>query len=169
MRNTLLVSIFVFIAGLGVGYFARTAGVGAPHVSETPAADIHAADLAAIKKLEKADVESTLSQDTNAMTDLWADDGVKIDGPTGPVVGKKAMSEVYAKAKGAYPDFKVLKYDPNIQDVQIADGWAIEVGDFAATYKVTAKDDPVSVNSRGARVLKRQSDGSWKLAVVGLK
>jgi hypothetical protein len=25
-----------------------------------------------------------------------------------------------------HPDFKVLKYTPEIQDVQVSDGWAIE-------------------------------------------
>jgi hypothetical protein len=35
-----------------------------------------------------------------------------------------------------------LEYKPNINDVQIADGWAIEVGDFGAIYQLSAKDDP---------------------------
>lgn len=47
---------------------------------------------------------------------------------------------------------------------QIADDWAIEVGTFQATYEMSAKEDPVSVNDKGVRILKRQ-----KFAVVGLK
>jgi len=43
------------------------------------------------------------------------------------------------------------------------------VGDFGGTYKISAKDNPVSTEGKGVRVLKRQSDGSWKFAVVGLK
>jgi len=35
--------------------------------------------------------------------------------------------------------------------------------------KCQAKDKPVNVNDNGMRVLKRQNDGSWKFAVVGLK
>jgi hypothetical protein len=35
---------------------------------------------------------------------------------------------------------------------------------------MSQKDEPVSVKEKGSvRVLKRQSDGSWKFAVVGLK
>ena len=49
------------------------------------------------------------------------------------------------------------------------DGWALEVGTFAATYKMSAKDEPVSVNDKGMRLLKRQSDGAWKFALVGMK
>jgi hypothetical protein len=63
----------------------------------------------------------------------------------------------------------VLSYAPNIKDVQIADGWAIEVGSVEATYRLSAKDNPVNANDKGMRLLKRQSDGSWKFALVGLK
>jgi ketosteroid isomerase-like protein len=163
MKRT-LVDILVFIAGLGIGYYARVAGIGTLHRTDT-----RAADLAAIEKLHRADVEATLKQDPGALNTLWSDDAVKLDVPGAPVVGIKAMKEMYAKFQVDYPEFHVLKYAPNIKEVQIADGWAIEVGDFVATYKISKKDDPVSVNDKGVRVLKRQSDGSWKLAVVGLK
>ena len=83
--------------------------------------------------------------------------------------GIKAMGEAYAKMKAAYPEFRVLKYEPVITEVQIADGWALEVGTFAATYKMSAKDEPASVNDKGMRLLKRQSDGAWKFALVGMK
>jgi hypothetical protein len=63
----------------------------------------------------------------------------------------------------------VLKYKPGIKNVESADGWAIEVGDFAGTYKMSANGNPVSVQGEGMRLLKRQSDGSWKFALVGLK
>jgi hypothetical protein len=56
MRRTSLVASLVFVAGLGVGYFARSA-------MGTLQRWTHAADLAAIEKLHKADVEATLTQD----------------------------------------------------------------------------------------------------------
>lgn len=34
---------------------------------------------------------------------------------------------------------------------------------------MSAKDNAVSVQGEGMSVLKRQSDGSWKFALVGLK
>jgi hypothetical protein len=48
MRRTSLITILVFVAGLGIGYFARGA-MGAAHRTDT-----HAADLAAIEKLHEA-------------------------------------------------------------------------------------------------------------------
>jgi ketosteroid isomerase-like protein len=163
MRRTSAFVTIAFLAGLGLGYFAR---IAAGTLQRT---DTHAADVAAIGKLHSADVEATLTQDPSALTTLWSDDGVNLGFPGAPVVGIKAMGEAYAKFRTDYPDFKVLKYAPDIKDVEIADGWAIEVGDFAATYRTSAKDVPVSVNDKGMRVLKRQNNGSWKFAVVGLK
>ncbi len=131
--------------------------------------DTRAADLAAIEKLHRADVEATLTQDQSFLTALWSEDAINLGFPGPPVVGIKAMGEAYAKMKAAYPEFRVLKYEPVIAEVQIADGWALEVGTFAATYKMSAKDEPVSVNDKGMRLLKRQSDGAWKFALVGMK
>lgn len=79
------------------------------------------------------------------------------------------MGEAYAKSRAEHPDFQVLKYAPEIKDVQIADEWAIEVISGESTFKMSAKDNPVSVQGKAVRVLKRQSDGSWKFALVGLK
>jgi hypothetical protein len=63
-----------------------------------------------------------------------------------------------------------LKYLTDIKDIQFADGWAIEVGYTEAMYKMSIKDKPVNFpRTPGMRVLKRQGDGSWKFALVGLK
>jgi uncharacterized protein (TIGR02246 family) len=164
MRRTSIVTMLVFVVGLAAGYFARGAGVSTPKKADT-----HAADLAAIERLDKADIAATLTQDPSALTTLWSEDAVNLGFPGPPVVGIKAMGKAYQKFRTDYPEFKVLKYAPDIKDVQIVDGWAIEVGNFAGTYKISAKDDPVSTEGEGMRVLKRQSDGSWKFALVGLK
>ena len=86
-----------------------------------------------------------------------------------PVVGKQAIEADNQKFRAVNPAFKVLKYATDIKEIQIVDDWAIEVGNTEATYKMSANDDPVSLNFKGMRLLKRQSDGSWKFALVGLK
>jgi len=126
------------------------------------------ADLAAIEELHKADVAATLTQDPSMLIRLWSDDGINL-GFGQPVAGIKAMKEAYDKFWVENKDFKVLKYAPVITDVQIVDGWALEVGTVVATFKMNATSEPASVNDKGMRLLKRQSDGSWKFALVGLK
>jgi uncharacterized protein (TIGR02246 family) len=152
-------------AGLAIGFFARSAGIDAFRRSDT-----RAADLAAIKKLEQEDIQVTLSQDPKGLVDVWADDGVRLAPGRPPTVGKQAISAENEQFRAQFPEFKVLKYAPVLVEVQIAGGWAIEVGNADAAYKMSPKDEPISVKAQGVvRVLKRQSDGSWKFAVVGLK
>jgi uncharacterized protein (TIGR02246 family) len=158
MKRNSLVAIVVFVAGLGIGYMARGA-VGTTHKTHT-----HAADLAAIEKLHRADIEATLTQNPNQLINLWSEDCVKLGVPGPAIVGKKGIQEVYEKFRADHPDFEVLKYAPEIQDVQVADGWAIEWVYYEATFKMSARDNPVSLRRKDLRVLKRQSDGSWKFA-----
>lgn len=164
MRRTSAFVTIAFLAGLAVGFFARSAGIGMLQRRDT-----RVADLVAIEKLHQKDIEVTLSQDPKGLIDVWTKDGVRLNPGNPPVVGKQAIQADNEKFRIAYPDFKVLKYAPDIKDIQVADGWAIEVGDSEATYKMSAKDNPVSVHDKGMRLLKRQSDGSWKFALVGMK
>src|SRR5271165_2938780 len=158
MRRNSLVATVVFVAGLGIGYLARGA------VGTTQKTATHAADLAAIEKLHRADIEATLTQNPNQLINLWSDDCVKLGVPGPAIIGKKGMQAVYGKFRADHPDFQVLNYAPEIQDVQIADGWAIEWVYYETTFKMSANDCPVSMRRKDLRVLKRQSDGSWKFA-----
>ena len=131
--------------------------------------DTLAADREGIEKLRKEDMDATLTQDPSALATLWSDDGVNLQGPAGPVVGLKALNEFYAKFRAEHPEFKVLKYSPVFKDLQIMDGWAIESVDANGTFKMATKGDPVTVQQKLLRVLKRQSDGSWKFALVSTR
>jgi ketosteroid isomerase-like protein len=161
------ISLFVtiaFVAGLATGFFGRSAGLGTLSRSNS-----HAADLAAIEKLHQEDVEVTLSQDPKGLIDVWSEDGVRLNPGSPPVVGKQAIEADNEKGRAANPGFKVSEYVPKVKEVLIADEWAIEVVDAEVTYKMSVGDNPVSINGKGMRLLKRQSDGSWKFALVGLK
>jgi ketosteroid isomerase-like protein len=162
MRATLAVrTTIAFLAVLTTGFVVRD---GQNIVSKP--SDTLAADRAGIEKLRKADIEATLTQDPSALTALWSEDGVNLQSPAGPVVGLKALNELYARFRGEHPEFKVLEYSPEFKDLQIMDGWAIESVDANGTFRMAAKDDPVTIQQKLLRVLKRQSDGSWKFAMV---
>jgi len=165
MRRTPVLLAIAFLIGFGGGYLARSDRMSRPH-----GGGARAADLAAIRKLHQADIDATMTQDISVLTTLWSDNAVNLGFPGPPVVGMKAMKEAYEKFKKDYPEFQVLRYANEMTQVQIADGWAIEMSDSEATFKMSAKGDPVIVpRTRGMRLLKRQSDGSWKFAAVGLK
>jgi uncharacterized protein (TIGR02246 family) len=163
MRLTSIFVIIAFLGGLAVGYFARSAGMGTPKRMDT-----HAADLAAIEKLHQEDVAVTLSQNPKGLVDIFTEDAVRLMPGQPPVVGKEAIQADNEKNRADYPGFKVLSYAPDYKDIQIADGSACEWGEFEAQYKLSPGGPPVNVRMKALRVLKRQKDGSWKFALVGL-
>ena len=107
----------VFLAGLSL--FAPPS-VGTDTLQRE---DRRMVDLAAIEKLHRTDIEATLTQDPKFLSMLWSEDGVNLGFPGPAVVGTKAMQEAYGKFRTEHPDFQVLKYAPDIKDVQLAATW----------------------------------------------
>lgn len=123
-------------------------------------------DRAAIEELHRKDVVATLTQDPAALTDLWADDVVRLQQGEDAVIGKRAIFEANARAKAARPGFRVLSYVPEIKDLTItADGWAFEWGYFTASYVEASGGAEKRLKAKMLRVLKKQPDGSWKGAL----
>ena len=162
MRRTSLITILVFVAGLVIGYFARSA-------AGTLQRRTHAADLAAIEKAHQEDIEATLTQDPKRLIDLWAEDAVAFYPGSLPAVGKQAIGAANEKFHAQYPGFKVLSYTAKYRDLQVEDGLACEWFEREGEYKLSPESPPASWHAKGLQVLKRQSDGSWKFALVGLK
>ncbi|MBI2956937.1 MAG: DUF4440 domain-containing protein [Acidobacteria bacterium] len=131
-----------------------------------PLADTRAAELAAIEKLHQEDIAATLSQDPNAHANLWTDDAVRLGWGRPAEVGKKAILAENEKFWAEHRGLKVLSYEPQIKDLQVAGEWAFEWGNFEATFKLSEEAPPVPYRGKVLRVLRRQSDASWKFARV---
>jgi len=159
MRRTSLIAILVFVAGLGIGYFARgAAGMLQPTT--------RAADLAAIEKAHQDDIEATLTQDPKKLVDLWAEDAVAFYPGSPPAVGKQAIGAHNEKFHAQYPGLKVLSYTSKYKNLQVEDGLACEWFVKEGQYKLSPEAAPTSWQAKGLLVLKRQSDGSWKGVMV---
>ncbi len=156
MRRTSLVTLLVFAAGLGIGYFARGIA-GALQQRYT-----HKADIAAIERLHQEDIEATLTQDPKRLIDLWAEDAVRFTPGGPPTIGKQAIGTANDKFHAQYPGFKVLSYTSKYKSLQVGDGLACEWFEKKGEYKLSQESAPVSWQANGLLVLKRQSDGSWK-------
>jgi ketosteroid isomerase-like protein len=160
VRLTSLITILVFVAGLGVGYFGRGA-VGTLQQRYT-----HKSDLAAIEKAHQEDIEATLTQDPKGLIDLWAEDAVAFYPGSPPAVGKQAIGAYNEKFHAQYPGLKVLSYTSKYKNLQVEDGLACEWFEKEAQYKLSPEALPISWHAKGLLVLKRQSDGSWKGALI---
>jgi|SRR5215469_5884401 len=159
MGRTSLIPILVFVAGLVIGYFARSAAGMLQR--RTPATD-----FAAIEKLHQEDIEATLTQDPKKLIDLWAEDAVKLIPGGPPAVGKQAIAATNEKFHAQYPGLKFLSYTSKYKDLQVEDGLACEWFEKEAQYKLSPEAPPTSWHAKGLIVLKRQSDGSWRGAML---
>ncbi len=161
MRRTFVFVTIAFFAGLATGFFAHSAGVG-----RLLRKDPHAADLAAIEKLHQIDIEFTRSQEYKRLMDIWSEDAVRFNPGSPPSVGKQAIQADNEKGLRPYPGFKVLSYAAHYKNIQIEDGLACEWFESEAKFKLSPEGTPESWHGTGLRVMRRQSDGSWKFAVL---
>jgi len=159
MRRTSVFVAIAFLAGLGIGYFAR----GAAGMLQRRT---YAGDLAAIKKLEQEEIEVTLSQDPKGLIDLWTEDAVAFSPGSPPAVGKQAIEAEHEKLRARYPGLKVLSYTSKYKNLQVEDGLACEWFEKKGEYKLSPESPPASWHANGLVVLKRQSDGSWKGVMI---
>ena len=78
-----------------------------------------------------------------------------------PLVGKAAIEASLKQNSAANPTMKVLKYVPEITDLQVVGDAAYEWGFFDATHQLSADSKPASFRTRFLRIMRRQPDGSW--------
>jgi ketosteroid isomerase-like protein len=161
MRRTFALATIAFVAGVGIGYFAQSAGIRSPRRTET-----HATDLAAIEKLHQEDIEATLSQDPRGLIDIWTVDAVRFNPAGLPTVGKQAIQVENQKIHTQYPGLKMLSYTPKYKNIQIEDGLACEWFEREGEYKLSSESPLTNWHAKGLQALKRQSDGSWKFALI---
>ena len=122
------------------------------------------ADRVAIERLHEEDKEATLSDSADQLAKLWDKDAVRLMAGHPPEIGAAVIyadDKRWEMSSGRERD---LCYDLEIQDVQIAGDWAFEWG--YGSLK-TSKDGKGSIGyGKVLRVMKRQSDGTWRFARV---
>ena len=93
-----------------------------------------AADLAAIEKLRQQDIAATVARDPVALTDLWAEDAIRLGVGAPPEIGKTTI-RTSNERQTANKSFKVLSYVPETKDFTFLEGgWAVEWRTYTASY-----------------------------------
>lgn len=121
---------------------------------------------AGIEKLHHDDVVATLARDAEALTALWDADGVLLQPGVPAIMGKAAFYTFIQQSFAKSPTGKVLKYVPDIRDVQVSGGVAYEWGYFDSTFQPSEQQQPVNFRAKFVRVLKQQADGTWRFTRV---
>jgi ketosteroid isomerase-like protein len=144
MRQISLRATVAFLVGLGIGFVAWSVAVAAPGGH-----DALAADLAAIERLHKTDIEATLTQDPKGLMDLWTEDAVRFN-PGGPsAVGKQAIGAENEKAHAQYPGLKVLSYVPQYTDIRIQGDLACEWFEREGEYRLSPESPSARWHAKG--------------------
>jgi ketosteroid isomerase-like protein len=146
-----LVAIFVALA-------ASSLNAGAPLHDEQ--------DKMAIDRLHQQDIAATLTDDADQLAKLWDEDAVRLQSGAPAEVGKATIYGNDKRWQANLHGGQTLSYKPDLKDLQIVDGWAFEWGTFEVTFRESEHGSEKMLHGKILRVLRKQSDGSWKFARV---
>ncbi|MGI9102530.1 MAG: YybH family protein [Terriglobales bacterium] len=118
----------------------------------------------AIRRLHEIDMRAGKAGDVETLASLWAEDAVALPPGMPPIIGQAAIRQWLLSSR---PDMKkvvITKYLLNFKEVIVEGDYAFE---WATTSIVARMQSPariMEVSGNLMRVLRRQSDGSWKIA-----
>ncbi|HXG94866.1 MAG TPA: DUF4440 domain-containing protein [Blastocatellia bacterium] len=122
------------------------------------------ADMEAINKLNERDMQASKSLDVDALVSLWTDDIVSLAPGAEPVIGKEANRASLLELKKAMGDVEIPEYKFDFKEIKIAGDWAYEWGTFTGTAQAKGGKEPERQSGKVMRILRREPDGSWKIA-----
>ena len=122
------------------------------------------ADLEAINALHQRDVEASKKWDVDTLASLWSDDIVTLTQGEPPMIGKDANRAAIMRVREESREVQITDYIISFNEVRISGDWAFEWGTYSGTVKPLAGGDSIRTTGKLIRVLKKESDGSWKIA-----
>ena len=114
-------------------------------------------DVEAIQEFWKTYSSAWVAGDADLWLSLYDKDGIQMP-PGMPARGKDVLNENIPQEIAAS---KASAMNVNPKEVTVADGWAYSRGEYDLDQVVQGKD--VHAEGKFLTILKRQSDGSWKI------
>lgn len=122
------------------------------------------ADMDAINALHQRDMEASKKFDVDTLASLWSDDIVTLTQGEPPMIGKDANRAAILRLRDESREVQIADYILSFNEVKITGDWAFEWGTYSGTVKPVAGGDAIRTTGKVIRVLKKDSDGSWKIA-----
>ncbi|UCG33482.1 MAG: SgcJ/EcaC family oxidoreductase [Phycisphaerales bacterium] len=120
----------------------------------------NADDVAALMRLREDWRNGWLAGDADALAALYADDPVLMPQSQPEVVGKEAIRSLYQSVFEEY----TVQGDGELLEVEVAGDWAF----YRSTYRLKATPkaggEPIEDTGKSLFIVRRQPDGSWKIA-----
>ncbi|HLK68627.1 MAG TPA: SgcJ/EcaC family oxidoreductase [Bryobacteraceae bacterium] len=121
-------------------------------------------DMAAIEELHKKDAAASKAGDVDTLATLWTADAVALPPGEEPVIGIDAIRAWLNRSRMDTTKFEITEYVMDFQELRVIGDEAIEWGRTRAAMR--PKGAPAGMHTTGnlMRVLRRQPDGTWKVA-----
>jgi uncharacterized protein (TIGR02246 family) len=118
----------------------------------------------AINKLHQREMEASKKWDVDTLASLWTNDIVTLPAGEPALIGKDANRASMVRLRDESHDLQITDYTLSMNEVKVAGDWAFEWGTYAGTVTPAAGGEPARSAGKVIRVLKKDSDGSWKIA-----
>jgi len=122
--------------------------------------------LAAIRELHAKDIKASKVRDFETLLSLWTEDGVLLEPGKKPTMGIEAIKAYMNEQQEASKAYTIKKYEHRWEEIKVVGNWAFEWGFFEAVAEMIASGEVIEQRGKFLRVLKKQKDGSWKVARV---
>jgi uncharacterized protein (TIGR02246 family) len=119
----------------------------------------------AVDAVNQQFVSACQKMDNRASAALWADDGVDLLPGMAPIVGKAKIAAWLDSLTPGMQGAKMVYCTVDWQDVQIHGNVAYEWGINRQKVEFPAPKPPFEGEGKILLILKRQADGSWKIAL----
>jgi len=110
-------------------------------------------------------IEGCRKRDFAGAASLWTDDGVDLLPGMEPMVGRAAITQWLTGLAEQSKDVKILQCDVDWQGTTISGDVAYEWGINTQTISTPDHPEPVKNKGKITLILRKQLDGSWKLAL----
>lgn len=121
-------------------------------------------DLLAIKELRQKDIEAAQVGDVDTLATLWTDDAVALPPNRKPVTGIDAIREWLNENRLDTAKVQITDYVFDFQEVRVVDDHAYEWARIRISSRYDGASSSTQTSGSLLRVLRRQEDGSWKVA-----
>lgn len=151
MRNR-----FMMVAALGA--FLGAAAQLAAQQQEMASGALTKADIAAIQKVPQDWVAHAKMGHANVVAQLYAADAIELP-PNAPAIkGRTAIEARIAESVAGMQDMTITSVETDgMLDL------AFDRGTYAVTVLEEGMEEPLTINGKYIAILRRQSDGAWKL------
>jgi len=139
---------------------AMATALGLAACAQPAPPDTSAEDLAAVNAVRDAWVAAYNAADADGVAALYTEDAIDMPVNEPTIVGRAGILERTAAQFGMATATATVRAD----ETQLMGDWAFDRGTYSVTMVPAAGGDPMMVDGRYVVILRRQADGSWKIA-----